>query len=258
MNWAQERIVVTGASRGIGSALVSELTARGASVVAVARSAGALDALAERSGCLPLVADLAQPGAAGSLLAEAGDLLGGSPSMLVCNAAEGAMGALAALDDKTIEHAVALNLVGPMQMTRALFDGRSDARVVLVSSLSAVAAPPDSILYGTTKTALSRFHDLLLGELPPGSSLLVELGPVQTDLLDRFNTGRGAPALAFLSRVGITPTMSAAAVARRAADAIARRRSYLTLPRRATPASFGRRAAQRGLTTAIDRFSGRT
>ena len=58
--------LVTGASSGIGAATVERLCREGVVVHALARSAGALDDLARRTGCTPHVADvsdLPSPGA---------------------------------------------------------------------------------------------------------------------------------------------------------------------------------------------------
>ncbi len=55
--------LVTGASSGIGAAVVTALSARGLAVTAAARRAARLEALAEETGCTPLVVDLRDTGA---------------------------------------------------------------------------------------------------------------------------------------------------------------------------------------------------
>ena len=56
------RVVVTGGSKGLGAAIVTQLCHDGHDVLAVARGAADLDALAERTGCAVLATDVSQVG----------------------------------------------------------------------------------------------------------------------------------------------------------------------------------------------------
>src|SRR5437016_4325118 len=92
-----QRVLVTGASSGIGRALALELAARGARLVIAARRKAELAQVAEeiasRGGARAsvVVADLAQPGAAAELAATAVSRLGGV-DVLVNNAGGGGGG----------------------------------------------------------------------------------------------------------------------------------------------------------------------
>ncbi|QXC60682.1 SDR family oxidoreductase [Aquihabitans sp. G128] len=89
--------IVTGASRGFGRAIATALTARGATVVGVARDRSALGEVGERLGSsfVGVVADVTEPALASELLAEH------RPQLLVLNA--GATPRAAAIQDQTWE-----------------------------------------------------------------------------------------------------------------------------------------------------------
>ena len=77
MDLQQRRVVVTGASQGIGEQLAVEFARRGAEVAVVARSADKLAAVAERIGGHAVVADLTVADEVDSLVARCVDQLGG-------------------------------------------------------------------------------------------------------------------------------------------------------------------------------------
>ena len=84
MELAGRTALLTGATGGLGRAIAKALAARGASVALSARKAEALEALAAElpgEGHRVLPADLAEPGAAELLAAEAGEI-----DVLVANA----------------------------------------------------------------------------------------------------------------------------------------------------------------------------
>ena len=64
MSFSGRSVLVTGAGKGIGRAIATTLAARGASVVALSRSAGDLESLAGEIGCRTIVVDLADAEAA--------------------------------------------------------------------------------------------------------------------------------------------------------------------------------------------------
>src|SRR5687768_142808 len=96
-------VLLTGATGGLGRAIAEALAARGASLILSSRKSHELEALA---GDLPgehraAVADLAQPGAAIALLADAGEI-----DILVANAALPASGALDSFSQAEVERAL--------------------------------------------------------------------------------------------------------------------------------------------------------
>jgi short-subunit dehydrogenase len=151
------RVLVTGATGGIGDAIARALHARGAHVLLSGRRQEALDEIAERLGerSEVLVADLAEHDAA-SRLADAA----GAVDVLVANAALPASGRVEDFSPDEIDRALDVNLRAPVQLTRALLPGmlaRGRGHVVFVSSLSGKTGSPRSGIYSATKFGLRGF-----------------------------------------------------------------------------------------------------
>lgn len=149
------RVLLTGASGGIGHALARALHARGATVVVSARRAEVLDGLAAELGgerVETLVADLADRAATDALFARAGAV-----DVLVANAALPASGRLDSFAPDEIDRALEVNLRAPTQLARALtppMAQRGYGAVAFISSLSGKASAPGSALYSATKFGL--------------------------------------------------------------------------------------------------------
>jgi len=79
---ADRTVLLTGATGGLGAEMARALTAQGASLVLTGRRADALEAIAAETGGRPVLADLAEPGAAEALVREAGRV-----DVLIANAA---------------------------------------------------------------------------------------------------------------------------------------------------------------------------
>jgi NAD(P)-dependent dehydrogenase (short-subunit alcohol dehydrogenase family) len=133
--------LVTGATRGIGQALVVELTRRGMTVFATGRDAGRLATLRSQTGCLGACCDLADPSAVVALYAAAREALG-AVDVLVNNA--GFNNRKAPLADTTLDefdHQYAVNLRAPYILCReAVRDMTSRRYGHIVNVLSTVAA----------------------------------------------------------------------------------------------------------------------
>ena len=150
--------LLTGATGGLGRAIALGLAARGARLILSSRKPAELEALQASlpgSGHRVAVADLAEEGAALSLLAEAGEL-----DVLVANAALPASGKLDGYSAEQIERALLVNLEAPILMTHALLDrwlARGHGHFVFISSLNGKVATARSSLYSATKFGLRGF-----------------------------------------------------------------------------------------------------
>jgi short-subunit dehydrogenase len=129
------------------------------------------EALEELAATLPgeghrvFPADLAEPGAAEHLAAEAGEV-----DVLVANAGLPGAGWLSDFTSEQVTRAVRVNLEAPMLMARALFPAmieRGSGHLVFVSSLSGKAASPRTSIYNATKFGLRGFALGLRADLAP-------------------------------------------------------------------------------------------
>jgi short-subunit dehydrogenase len=176
MELAGRKALLTGATGGLGRAIAEALAAKGASLKLSSRKAEALEALAAElpgDGHTILPADLAEPGAAEQLAAEAGDV-----DLLVANAGLPGSGWLADFSAEELARALRVNLEAPMLLARALYPGmveRGSGHLVFVSSLSGKVASPRSAIYNATKFGLRGFSMALRTDLAPkgvGASLV--------------------------------------------------------------------------------------
>lgn len=159
------RVLLTGATGGIGGAIARELHGRGATLVLTGRKAEVLEELraelVERAEVLP--ADLARAGEAERVAADAGEV-----DILIANAGLPATGMVVDYSVTEIDSALDVNLRAPIQLTRALLPGmleRGSGQLVYMSSIAGKLASPRSALYSATKFALRGFtwglrHDL--------------------------------------------------------------------------------------------------
>ena len=155
--------LVTGATGGIGQAIVRALHARGAKVIASGRNREVLEEIAaELDGVEPLVADLSDAAQVATLVD------GRRIDVLVANAALPASGRLDSFSAEEIDRALDVNLRAPVQLARALVPHmaeRGTGHLVFISSLSGKMASAGASIYNATKFGLRGFSFALNEEL---------------------------------------------------------------------------------------------
>jgi NADP-dependent 3-hydroxy acid dehydrogenase YdfG len=196
--------VVTGASAGIGEATAKRLAAQGFHVVAVARRADRINALAAEIDGTPIVADVTDDAAVDEL---AGRL--NRVDVLVNNAG-GARG-LEPVADADLEHWRSMwetNVLGTLRITRALLPkliDSGDGLIITVTSIAAMEVYDGGSGYTAAKHAQGALHRTLRGELLGKPVRLTEIAPgaVETEFsLVRFD---GDQQRADAVYTGITP-----------------------------------------------------
>lgn len=162
-------VLVTGASSGIGRASALTFARDGSTVLAVARDAGRLAALAaEAPGrIVPLPADVADAasmeGLAARVLREHG-----VPDVVVANAGIGLDARFEATTDEALRRLFEINVFGVWRTVRPFLPGmraRRSGRILLVSSVVGKRGTPNYSAYSASKFALHGAADALRAEL---------------------------------------------------------------------------------------------
>ncbi|MBW8763189.1 MAG: SDR family oxidoreductase [Microbacterium sp.] len=157
--------LLTGAGSGIGSVVARRLIDRGDQVVLLVRDAGRARQLAERfPGAQTLVGDLSNPGRLSWALSK--QALPERIDSLIHVAGVVDLGAVADLPPSLWEQQLAVNLVGPAELTRLLLPVLrvSRGRVVFVNSGAGLNAHAGWSAYAASKHGLKALADSLRAE----------------------------------------------------------------------------------------------
>ena len=191
MNQSNGKVaIVTGASRGIGSAVAERLARDGFAVVVnysgSADTAAALVSKIETGGgrALAIKADVSDPRAVREMFTTAVSQLGGV-DVLVNNAGVMLLSSLGETDDASFDRQVAINLKGTFNTLReAATHLRSGGRIVNFSSSVVGLLQPGYSVYAATKAAVEAMTKVFAKELR-GRNITVNTiapGPTATDL----------------------------------------------------------------------------
>ena len=162
------RILITGASSGIGEALAEAIVAEGGAVALGARRKDRLDALADRldGKAVAIEADIADERQADALVSQAADELGGLDG-LVNNAGVMLLGLIQGADTEEWRRMIHVNLLGLLYCTHAAVPVMRDGGggdIVNVSSVAGRAANMGSAVYNMTKWGVTGFSEALRQE----------------------------------------------------------------------------------------------
>jgi len=225
--------LVTGASAGMGEAIVERLCKEGLTVHAVARRKEQLADLAERTGCIPHAVDVSDLSALTELCK------GLSVDVLVNNAGLSHPGSILQSDESQIEAQVDVNLRAVLHLCRMLVPGmveRDCGHVINITSIAAIYNFGGNSIYHATKAgvhALSRQlrvdcygKRVRITEICPGRVATDIFGnvtgnheearkqfidgfelPVAKDIADCVAFALSAPVAVNIGNIEITPTL---------------------------------------------------
>ncbi len=204
---AGKRILLTGASSGIGEAAAEQFAREGATVVVVARRQELLDALAGRittagGDATAIACDISDMDAVDALVADVEKRLGGV-DILINNAGRSIRRPLAESLERwhDVERTIVLNYYAPLRLIRGLAPGmieRGDGHIINVSTWGVLSeASPLFAVYNASKAALStvsRVVETEWGEAGVHSTALY-YPLVATPMIAPTKAYQGVPAL---------------------------------------------------------------
>ncbi len=233
-----KRVLITGASRGIGEALAERFAESGATVALVARSAESIEKLAGDLGGSAHPADLADAAQVRALIRRVEDDAG-PVDVLVNNAGIDISKAFADYTAEDVERIYRVNLLSPVELCRQVIPlmlRRGAGHIVNVSSLAGVGVFPGLTAYSSTKAGLTHFTAGLRADLKglPIGTTVVELGPIPTDMLSRVSDYRPTEdSFKRFYRLQLLADVSRETVADEVITAVEKGRRHVRIPKRA-------------------------
>jgi NAD(P)-dependent dehydrogenase (short-subunit alcohol dehydrogenase family) len=196
---------ITGAASGFGYNITTQLLTRGDRVIATDLRPGPLAVLSDRYPDRLSVAalDITDATAIRAVTADA-FTAAGRIDVIVSSAGFGVLGAAEELSDEMLHHQMNVNLIGAIQLTRAVVPrlrAQRGGRIIQMSSSGGQVPDPGMSIYNATKFGLEGFFESLAIELAPfGIGVtLIEPGGARTNFND--NLVLAAPIAAYQAGV---------------------------------------------------------
>ncbi len=182
--------LVTGANRGLGRHLASQLRDRGATVYAAARNPAAVDL----PGVTPLALDVTDPASVAAAAAAASGV-----SILVNNAGSSTGASLLTGDLADIQLEMNTHFFGTLAVTRAFapqLTGHEESAVLNVLSVLSWLSIPGSGAYSAAKAAAWSLTNALRLELAPQGTRVsaLHVGYMDTDMTRHLDVAKSSPA----------------------------------------------------------------
>ena len=183
MQLKNARILLTGASGGLGQELACQLTDGGAALLLAGRDSGRLNALATSlgPGAASICADLERASGVAALAGAAREF---GVNVLINNAGVSAFGLLENQEWVAIERVLATNLEAPIHLTHALLPwlkAQPQAAIVNIGSTFGSLPFPGFVAYSAAKAGLRGFSQALRRELADSLVAVIHIAPRAID-----------------------------------------------------------------------------
>ncbi|MRX06926.1 SDR family oxidoreductase [Pseudoduganella sp. FT25W] len=184
-----QRVLVTGGTKGVGREVVALMHAEGARVLTTARSPG--DQLPP--GAVFIAADLTTAQGCTAVAQAVREHLGGVDLIVhVAGGSKAPVGGFAVLDDDEWAQALNFNLMPSVRLDRALLPGmleQGKGVIIHVTSIqSRLPLPESTTAYAAAKAALSTYSKSLSKEVSPKGVRVLRVSPgwIETDAATAF------------------------------------------------------------------------
>lgn len=165
MDFTGQRVIVTGAGKGIGKATAELLAAKGATVIGISRTQADLDALAIK-GIQTIRADLSDASACRAVMAEAG-----ATDHLVNCAGTNVLEPVLEMSEAGYDIVMNINLraalICAQEFARARIAAGGGGSIVNVTSIAGHRGFPEHMVYAASKAGLEGASRVLAKELGP-------------------------------------------------------------------------------------------
>jgi NAD(P)-dependent dehydrogenase (short-subunit alcohol dehydrogenase family) len=199
-NTDKKVIFITGAGRGLGTDIAKAALDAGYKVVATGRNTDKVsEAVGESADLLVVKLDVTNPADAGSAVKAAVDRFG-RIDVLVNNAAGFYAGFFEELTPEQIERELSTNLIGPMNVTRAVLPvmrKQRSGQIISISSAAGLVGTEFGSIYSASKFGLEGWMRSLQAEVEPFGidTVIVNPGFFRTELLTEESTNYAEPAV---------------------------------------------------------------
>ena len=217
---SNKRVIVTGASRGIGRAIANAFAREGARVAVCARTAGDIKTVGEElaltaQGVIARAVDVTDSKGVKTFVDEVADSWGGV-DVLINNAGFGTFGEFKNADATKISEQIQVNVLALVELTKLALPSmikRNEGVILNVASTAAYQSVPYMAVYAATKAFVLSFTEALWGELIGTKVTAIALSPggTKTEFFEVASNGKSPDGLGKLMTVEqvITVAMNA-------------------------------------------------
>lgn len=181
---SEEVVFISGASRGIGTAIAEHFANKGHKVIGTSRSNFIFDS--DNSNLIPLSLDITNRDSVNECMnyLKENNL---TPSILINNAGITSDQLFLRMKDEDWDNVIATNLTGTFNLTKALIKGMIKnryGRIINISSVSGLMGNPGQVNYSSAKAGLSGFTKSLAKEVGSRGITVNSIAPgfIETDM----------------------------------------------------------------------------